>query len=125
MTAAERQQYILLNTVSAKRRRKQTKAERKKMMRRGAKLRRIRKKRSKIRRARGPGMKATILLPGGKRKKIRKKFYIATWDSRGNSTGTLWYTSAKPDKDEMLAYRQKYGVKHPLQLPIANMTKKR
>jgi hypothetical protein len=118
MTRNEVNDYLSLNTVSAKRRRKQTKAERKKALRRGAKLRRIRKYRSKVKRAKGPGMKATIMLPDGKRKKIRKKFYITTWDSKGNPTGTLWYTSAQPDKEELEAYRQKYGVKHPMQLAI-------
>ena len=32
----------------------------------------------------------------------------------------LWYTSAKPDKDEMEVYRLKWGVKHPLQLAIVD-----
>lgn len=128
MSREERHDFIEANTsFSAARRKRETKAERKKKERRAKKLRRIRKYRSAVKRAK-KGQRSVIWLPDGKKKIVRKKFYIQTWDSRGNPTGTLWYTSAKPSKEEMEAYSKLHKVKHPMKLAKVNseqMKKKR
>jgi hypothetical protein len=110
MTSAERHEVV-----SAKKRRKMSKAERIAKERKAAKNRKKRKYRTRVFKSK-KGMKARGV--GGKM--IRKRFFVVTYDATGRSLGALWFATAKPSdmaKEEHLA---KYGIKHPLTLPVVS-----
>ncbi len=108
-------------TLSAKRRRKMSKAERIKTEKRA-------KKNRKLRRFRGPWKKskkgqkaiATTTAPDGKvtTKRIRKKFYFDMYGADGNHMGLYWSVTPRVSKDKLKSYKEEHGTKHPAALPV-------
>ena len=114
-TAAERKD-ILLPPDARLSAAKMTEADRRKMEKSGKKNRKLRNFRSKWKTSQ-TGKKSSVRLPDGKTKKVKKKFYFSTYDSKGNFLGTMWFLKNKVNKSTIDAYKEKYGVKHPSLLP--------
>lgn len=71
------------------------------------------------------GKKAAIILKGGTKKVIKKKFFFSTYDAKGKFMGIFWFTKNKKPNDETLDhYKNTYGVKHPAILPVVDPEKK-
>lgn len=114
-TAAERKDiYLPADAVLSAA--KMTEADRRKMEKSGKKNRKLRNFRSKWKTS-PTGKKSSVRLPDGKTKKVKKKFYFSTYDSKGNFLGTMWFLKNKVNKSTTDAYKEKYGVKHPSLLP--------
>lgn len=107
----------ILRSGSAVAAKKFSPADVKKMERNEVRNRVLRKKRGPVLKSKA-GRKASVSLPGGKRKAIKKKFYFTLFDSKGNKLGQHWMATKKPSKDTLAAYEKKNGVKHPFMLPI-------
>jgi hypothetical protein len=95
-----------------------------------AKMKRMEEKNRKVRKTRGPvmtsksGKTAAIRLPGGKSKRVKKKFYFTVYDSKGKKLGQHWMSKKRPEKETLEAYKAEYGVKHPFALPERRPKKK-
>lgn len=103
------------STVSAVK--KMTMADQKKMERNAARNRRLRRRRGPVLRSK-TGKQESVMLPGGKRKLIKKKFYFTTFDAKGNKLGQHWMSTKRPTKKALESYEQRNGVKHPFLLPV-------
>jgi len=82
-----------------------------------AKNRKKRKKRGPVLRSK-KGKMASVVLPGGKRKTIKKKYYFTTLDSKGKKMGQHWMATRRPSRKSVEAYKNKHGVPHPFALPV-------
>jgi hypothetical protein len=102
--------------VSAK---KITEADRRKMEKSAKKNRKLRSFRSEWKKS-ATGKKGVVRLPDGKTRKVRKKFYFSTYDSKGNFLGTMWFLKNRVNKSTQDNYKAKHNVKHPSLLPAKN-----
>lgn len=118
MTPAERRDYLKQRVLTAKRRRKMSKAERITKQRKAVKNRKRRKYRSRIFKSRR-GMKAR----GIDGKVIRKRFFVVTYDANGNTLGTLWFSTPKPTEAAQTEHLAQHGIKHPMLLPVISPEK--
>ena len=89
----------------------------KRIQRDEAKNRKKRKKRGPVLRSK-KGKMASVVLPGGKRKTIKKKYYFTTLDSKGKKMGQHWMATRRPSRKAVEAYKNKHGVPHPFALPV-------
>ena len=130
MSPKERRDFVTDNrTVSAKKRPKMSKSARAKAKRRATINRKRRRFRTEMKKSK-KGMRGSVNTPKG-RKKVRKKFYFNTYDSKGKFLGSYWFTSNRPSPQSRKAYKEKYGMKHPADLAklddrrLASMKEKR
>lgn len=98
---------------------KMTDADRRKMEKSAKKNRKLRRFRSEWKKS-STGKKGVIMLPGGKKKMVRKKFYFSTYDSKGNFLGTMWFIKNRVNPTTQEAYKKKWGAKHPAALGAKN-----
>lgn len=95
-----------------------------------AKLKKREDKNRLQRKKRGPvmtskaGKNAAVRLPGGKSKKVKKKYYFTVYDAKGKNLGQHWMSKKRPSKETLDAYKEKHGVKHPFALPETRPSKK-
>lgn len=121
LDANERRELLKPETISAKR---MDKAALAKMAKNEKKNRAARKARSPVMKSK-TGKPGVVRLPGGKSKKIKKKYFFNVYGTNGKNLGQHWMSTKTPSKETLEAYNEQTGAKHPYQLPQRRLNKRK